>query len=174
MRVAFREVDGRDAPVLAGLIDGYMRETFDVGFVAPTQRLADGLVAGWVRALLAERGSEPVGFVAWTWAWDLHHCVRGAEVVDLWVDRAHRGHGLAPRLVATVARVCRDEGGVFVKGQAVTSGSGRGLYERIAMSFPGTDCIVGGRAFRVLAELADATPRAMLAGLPDRAWNHEP
>jgi len=50
----------------------------------------------------------------------------------------------------------------------------RRLYERIAMSFEGADCIVGGRAFRVLADLSGRPIRELVRGLPKKEWNYEP
>lgn len=76
--------------------------------------------------------------------------------------------------LAAVANRVRERGGTFVKGQAVEHAGLRETYERVAMAFPGADCIVGGRAFRVLADLDGQAPRAMVRGLPDRAWNFEP
>jgi GNAT superfamily N-acetyltransferase len=123
--------------------------------------------------IVALRG-VPVGFAAFSRAYDLHHCVAGGVVLDLYVAPSHRGFGVALALVAAVANRVRDRGGVFVKGQAVEHPGLRETYERIAMSFPGADCIVGGRAFRALAALDGQAPRAMVRGLPDRAWNSEP
>ena len=48
------------------------------------------------------------------------------------------------------------------------------LYARFAMCFPGADCIVGGRAFRRLAELAGYAPRVAARSLPEKRWNYEP
>ncbi|HTA93625.1 MAG TPA: hypothetical protein VK745_28800 [Polyangiaceae bacterium] len=64
-------------------------------------------------------------------------------------------------------------GGKFELGQAVTRPGVQGLYERVAMSFPGADCIVGGRAFRALADLAGRPARFVVKNLPDKSWNHE-
>jgi hypothetical protein len=47
------------------------------------------------------------------------------------------------------------------------------LYERFAPSF-GNDYILGGRAFRHVATLADLPSRQLIRSLPKREWNFEP
>jgi hypothetical protein len=79
------------------------------------------------------------------------------------------------QLVAAVAAAIHARGGRFVKGQAANDDPARRkLYERIAVAFPGADCIVGGRAFRTLAGLAGRSARELVAGLPDKQSNYEP
>jgi GNAT superfamily N-acetyltransferase len=123
-----------------------------------------------------DRASEGdlVGFAAWEPSYDVHHCVWGGHVIDMYVRPPVRGRGVAVALLATVAAHVRERGGSYVRGQSVPDPRVQRLYERLAVSFPGASCYVGGRAFRALAELRGAAPRTIARGLPERAWNYEP
>jgi len=48
------------------------------------------------------------------------------------------------------------------------------LYDRVVVLFPGAECNVGGRAFRMLAALANKSPRVIARNLPERSMNYEP
>jgi hypothetical protein len=117
-------------------------------------------------------GERPIGFVAWTRTYDLHHCVTGGSVCDMFVEHAHRGRGVALQLVAFAANGIRKACGIFVQGQAVQGREKE--YARIAVSFPGASCIIGGRAFRTLADLVGESPRTIARHLPAREWKFEP
>jgi len=71
------------------------------------------------------------------------------------------------------AGVIHSEGGAFVKGGAVDSGTGTRLYGRFAPAF-GNDYILGGRAFRHLAAQSNLPVRKLVRSMPKRAWNFEP
>jgi hypothetical protein len=93
---------------------------------------------------------------------------------DLFVRRVLRNTGAALALAAGTAAAIRAKGGRFMNGLAVGEPATRRLYERVAVSFVGADCIVGGRAFRELAALAGRSPKEIVRGLPGSALNHEP
>jgi len=84
------------------------------------------------------------------------------------------GRGVAPALVYTVAAEILRRGGTYVKGQAVDNRAVQRLYARFAISFPGAEYVVGGRAFRRLAELAGRSASIAVRSLPEKSWNHEP
>jgi len=65
-------------------------------------------------------------------------------------------------------------GGAYLKGGAVNSSVVHRLYQRIAMRVSENDYYVSGRAFRRLAELSGKSPREIVSGLPEVAWNYEP
>ena len=106
--------------------------------------------------------------------YDLHHAVAGGEIPDLFVAPPFRGRALAVRLIAAVARAVPAKGGLYVKGEALQDDLARlRLVRRIAVGFPAESVYVSGRAFRVLAELADADVRTRVARLPTsskRIW----
>ena len=118
-------------------------------------------------------GDEPVGFLAWRDSYDLHNCVSGAEVIDMYVRPYHRGHALAMALLAAVAQEVASRGGKYLKGQSVERPAIWRMTRRFARCFPGADCFVGGRAFRALAALRGRPAREMLKSLPRLEWNDE-
>jgi ribosomal protein S18 acetylase RimI-like enzyme len=163
-----------DVPSLSLLLREYMRELFKSAWNGSPDALArDGLGLHFEMMVVA-RGTDRLGFAAWKSTYDLHHCLTGGEIVDLYVHPEIRGRGIALQLVAAVASIVRLRGGSYIKGLAVGDPSTRRLYERLAMTFDGADCIVGGRAFRCLADLAGKPARSILQALPDRSANYEP
>src|SRR5271155_1433520 len=139
--LAIRPMARPDVPAVASLLTDYMRETFARPWSGSSEALLrDGLGAE-MHVLLAVRDA-PVGFAAFTRAYDLHHCLPGGVILDLYVAPAHRGLGVALALIAAVARRVRGAGGAFVTGQAVEHPGLREAYERLAMTFPGANCIV--------------------------------
>jgi hypothetical protein len=122
---------------------------------------------------MAVLAGEAVGFVAWERAYDLHHCLTGGHVLDLYVARARRARGIAVQLIARAAGIIHGEGGAFIKGGAADHGTGSRLYGRFAPAF-GNDYILGGKAFRHLATQSDLPLRKLVRSMPRREWNFEP
>jgi GNAT superfamily N-acetyltransferase len=119
-------------------------------------------------------GEHMLGFLAWKKSYDLHPCLTGGEILDLYVSPDDRGRGVAPVLVCAAAAEMLRRGGVYVKGQAVEHRVVQRLDARCAMDVPGADCLVGGRAFRRLAELAGRAARVVARSLPETSWNDDP
>lgn len=152
----------------------YMGETYAAPWHGSAAALERDAFGARCRMLVAAAPDGAlIGFIAWMASYDLHHCVPGAEVPDLYIAPGWRSRGVAPALGCAVAAEVLREGGLYLKGSAVESGTGRRLYGRFMVCGAAGDCIVGGRAFRRLAELAGRTPREMVRGLPERAWNYE-
>jgi GNAT superfamily N-acetyltransferase len=163
-------LETRDLPEVAELLRAFMRETFDKPWNGSERALARD--AFGKELYMAVAGEPPLGFIGWTRAYDLHHCISGASICDMYVAPKHRGRGVAIELVCFAAAQIKNDGGIFIQGQAVPGREEE--YSRIAMSFPGASCIIGGRAFRTLADLAGKTPREIARMLPKREWNFEP
>jgi GNAT superfamily N-acetyltransferase len=174
MKHELRAGAASDAGALSALVSEYMRELFGRAWSGSAEAVARDGCGAQFETMVVVRGGELVGFGAWERTYDLHHCIWGAQVMDLYVRPELRGRGVALELVAAIAAAARAGGGVFVKGLAVGDARTRRLYERVAMAFEGADCIVGGRAFRVLADLAGRPARAIVAGLPEKSANYEP
>jgi hypothetical protein len=69
----------------------------------------------------------------------------------------------------------RREGGLYLKGEALQDDLARlRLVRRLAVGFPAESVYVSGRAFRELADLADADTRTLVARLPTAAMSREP
>ncbi len=163
-----------DAPQLADLLRRYMREAYSRDWSGSEVSLtADSFLTTVHTALAAAEDGTLAGFVAWTDAYDLHHCVSGGEVLDMFVTPAARGHGVAVQLLLTAARAVREGGGSFLKGSALEPPSVRALYARAAVCWDERSCIVGGKAFRHLAGLAGCRPREVVRSVPPVEWNYE-
>ncbi|MBD2075830.1 GNAT family N-acetyltransferase [Phormidium sp. FACHB-592] len=164
-----------DIPDLEKLLLAFMQETFQRAWGGTPQKLAqDGLGAEFQMVVAEVENHQLIAFGAWKPSYDLHHCLKGGEVIDLYVDPAYRGWGVAMKLLMTVAVQIQQQGGVYIKGQAVENPSAQRLYQRCAQCFPGADCYVSGRAFRQLTELSEQHLRDVVRNLPKPAWNYEP
>jgi GNAT superfamily N-acetyltransferase len=163
-----------DVPALVSLLEAFMREAFDAKWHGSADALSrDGLGACFETLLAEDASGALLGFVAWEMAYDLHHCVAGGVVLDLYVVPTRRGRGVALALAAAAAARVRARGGVFLRGQAVPKAEVQRVYERMCVLFPGAEANVGGRAFRALADLDGIAPRDAVSRLPPREWNYE-
>ena len=172
-RVHVRPLAPSDIPALAASMEPYLRETYGAtwhGSVEALHRDALGEKCSVQVALSAD--AALVGFLAWMPSYDLHHCVPGAEVLDLYVEPARRGRGVALLLACGAAAQVARAGGLFMKWGAVETGTALHLYRRFGVC-DGTNCIVSGRAFRRLAELAGRSVREVVRSLPETSWNYE-
>lgn len=155
------------------LLQSYMQEAYGVEWSGSAEALHAAALGQKCTVLLAstaDRGG--VGFIAWTPSYDLHHCVSGVDVLDLYVVPAMRSRGVALVLACAMAAEELGRGAIYMKGTALEGGAGRRLYGRFAVC-DASGCIVGGRAFRRLAELAGRPVREIARSLPERAWNYE-
>lgn len=175
MSYLVRKATRHDVSLLSVLLDDYMRETYRSAWSGNTDSLARHCFGGDFDLTVAEdAGRQVIAFAAATPSYDLHHCMRGGEVIDLFVCPSHRGRGVAMLLLVEVAGNVRKRGGTYLKGGAVNNPSVRRLYRRCAMCLPGGECYISGRAFRRLAELAGRSVREVVSGLPEPAWNNDP
>jgi GNAT superfamily N-acetyltransferase len=168
-----RAAEPGDVPALVALLEAYMRETYGDTWHGSAQALERDAFGRACRMAVATRDGRLTGFVAWASSYDLHHCIHGCDVLDLYVAPDARGRGVAVALLCFAAAEVRAEGGAYMRGGAVDTGSGARLYGRFGMCGAGTNCTVGGRAFRRLAELAGRPIREVARSLPERAWNYE-
>jgi GNAT superfamily N-acetyltransferase len=169
--VVIRNAARSDLPAVAMLLERYMAESLARAWEGTVQALARDIAAKRVRFAIADTHGVAIAFASWHPTYDVHHCAAGGEISDLFVLPGSRGRGLAPRLVAHVAREVQVSGGRFVKGRGTDAGGG--LSNRIAVVCDGGECYVGGGAFRTLAELAEAAPKAFASRLPNREQNFE-
>ena len=168
-----REARRDDAHMLAALVRAYMLETYQEAWRGTVNGLLQDGFGARFHMLIALRAERAIGLLAWEKCYDLHHCLTGGHILDLYVSRPHRSRGIAVQLIAVAAGILQHEGGAFIKGGAVEGGTGSRLYGRFAPAF-GNDYILGGRAFRHLAAQAALPMRKLVHALPDREWNFEP
>ncbi len=165
-----------DASTLAALLKQYLQEKHPDHPGTTADQLRRDVLDGTSghRVLIAERGGEAIGFVAWDPIYDMHWAARGVQVADLFVVRTSRGHGVALALLSALCAEARSEGAVFLRGNGFDrqSASGR-FYERIAVAIDSAECSCAGRAFRHLAELHGSPIRTLVRSLPPREWNFE-
>jgi len=64
--------------------------------------------------IVAERDGAIAGYAAWCEAYETEYAMAGLYMIDLYVDPAHRRHGIARRLVAAVSAASRARGLGFV------------------------------------------------------------
>jgi GNAT superfamily N-acetyltransferase len=175
MAYLIRKITLDDLPQLASLLSEYMRETYRGEWGGNERRLAEDIFEGKVKIAVAETAEgKIIAFISWIQTYDLHWCLRGGDVIDMFVSRPYRGRGLAMLLLTDTAREILDEKGAFLKGGAVDNPMVHRLYQRIAMRVSGNDYYLSGRAFRRLAELSGKKVREIVRNLPPTAWNYEP
>jgi GNAT superfamily N-acetyltransferase len=172
MPICYRLATSQDAPALAELLQRYMHETYDGPWRGTPDRLERDAFGAHLNIVVAVSGERLVGFAAWGPTYDLHHCVRGVEIVDMFVVPSHRGWAVAVGLLATVAAHGLRGGAMFVTGSGVPTGTGAKLYERGAIRH-GDKFYLSGRAFRALAQADPTSPRGLVRSVPARDWNFE-
>ena len=168
-----KEANADDVQEMAALLRLYMLETYQDDWRGNIQCLLKDGFGVRFRTLLAALEAKPVGFLAWERSYDLHHCLTGAHILDLYLAPEHRFRGIAVQLIWMASQITHAEGGAFIKGGAVDTGTGSRLYHRFAMAF-GNDYILGGKAFRHFATLPALPVRQLARSMPERQWNFEP
>lgn len=158
---------------LAGLLQEYCDEAFHKAWEGNVERLTAAALGQESHALLATDQGEPVGFALWRRTWDARRCVTGGELLDVFVQKAFRGGAIAPELLLGVVADVAKDGGVFLRGEEVAMQGDR-LYQRFAVTQPGTEFTLSGRAFRELAALDGRPLRDVLRALPPKSANFEP
>lgn len=169
-----RTADDQGLSQVVALMPLYMSETYGAEWHGSEDAIRAAVAAEKLQVLTASRAERIAGFIAWTPAYDLHWCISGGAVADLYVRRGARGRAVALRLLAAAAASISRDGGAFLRGTAVDRGAGRKLYGRVAVCSSTTECTVGGRAFRQLAELENAPARELVERLPVVPLNYEP
>jgi GNAT superfamily N-acetyltransferase len=157
---------------LGGLLRSYLSGTFSAEWRCDRDALRHALGDGIVTVLLASTEKGASGFIAIVDDYDLHHCVRGLRVIDLYVVPDSRGRAVAIRLLAHVAARAMALDCRYVRGEAVESIPTRRLFERIAIR-TGDSFNVSGKALTLLAALRDGDPRDIARRLPTPAMNYE-
>ena len=172
MSILVRTATRGDVPGIAALLSDYMHETYSAEWRGKPIAIERDGFGNQFHLAVAASGPEIVAFIAWTLSYDLHHCLAGGAVLDLYVAPEHRHRGVAALLIAAVCKEVFAVSGRFLKGGAVDSVTANRLYSRFTPAF-GNEYTLGGRAFRRLAEFGGASARDLVRSLPKKAWNFE-
>ena len=82
--------------------------------------------------LIARDGSEAVGFATVFWTWSTLGGFRIGVMNDLYVAPAARGGGLADRLIAALAELCREHGAQRLQWQTAKDNlRAQAVYDRV-------------------------------------------
>ena len=112
MSYLVRNANRDDVQRLEKLLGDYMRETYQGAWGGNSELLERHLTENAVEILLAETSSfEVVAFLAWSSSYDLHWCMKGGVIVDLFVCPQHRSRGVAVLLAINLARQIQERGG---------------------------------------------------------------
>jgi len=86
-----RATEQSDIPALVQLLETYMLETFKVLWRGSAEALRrDGFGREFEIHVAVTDDGHVIGFVAWTKSYDLHHCLTGGDILDLYVAPASR------------------------------------------------------------------------------------
>jgi hypothetical protein len=88
MTYLIRKATQNDIPCLEKLLNVYMQESFQRAWGGTAQRLEQHGFGHEFEMIVAEASDQGVvAFAAWLSSYDLHHCMKGGEVIDLYVAR---------------------------------------------------------------------------------------
>ena len=162
-----------DLEQVAKLIDDYVCQNLNMpSWPCSIETFKRDYASGCFRMTVVHSDEKLVGFAAWLPNYDLHHCVHGAALIDLYVDPAYRCRGLGVALICAIAAEITRLGWEFLRGQAL-SGQAARLYERCAVRFGTDEYNVSGKALQQLASLAGKSARQIIQRLPTREMNYE-
>src|SRR5215831_11033260 len=94
-----REAGPDDVHTVGALLRAYMLETYHEEWRGTVDGLRQDGFGARFRALIAALPDQTVGFLAWETSYDLHHCLSGGHVLDLYVTPRHRARGIAVQLI---------------------------------------------------------------------------
>jgi len=171
-RFSVRLATESDTNAVAALLTEYVRSELHADWFGSAERLREDGFGSRFDLLLAHATSEDlIGFAAFAPDYDLHVCVRGARILDLYVRSQWRGRGVAALLLTHAAREIMRRGGHYMKGAAQPNAAIINFYGRCAVPFHGPEFTLSAKAFRHFASLAGSDPRHIARNLPQKQWN---
>lgn len=143
--ITTREAIAADVPVLHAMLLALARHDGGSAVGSPETLLRHGFgPRPLFRAILAERGPEPLGMVIFYPDYSTHRGEPGLYVQDIWVEAAARGLGLGKRLLAAAQRVGRDDWGSAYVTLGVDPGNAgaRAVYARLGFRARGYEFLI--------------------------------
>lgn len=162
--VVIRAAAATDLAEVEELLRSYMAEALSRRWEGSRAALERDGLGREFHILLARRGREAIGVAFWHRVYNVHYCVAGGEICDVFVKRPYRSSGTALMLIAAAARDIKIAGGSFLRGQS--DEHLESLYSRCAVVVRGAECYLGGSEFDALAAAPDVPARRMLRTLP--------
>jgi len=165
-------VSGAESEVAAvgGMLRRYMFESLERSWEGTVEGLSLAMRDGHVNLSVAKLNGVAIGLASWHRVFNVHYCVSGGEVTDMFIEREYRGRGIALALLATIAEQIRLFGGVFLRGRS--DAGMQALYSRLATIVPGAECYVSGERFVSLASLSNQSPRAAVRALSTKSSSY--
>ena len=172
--IAVRRADEADLPRVVTMMDDFASGHPSKGRERPVARLAEAYFGRdpVARIYVAEKRGKVVGMAQWTRIYDMFWDMFGGRAEWLYVCPDARGLGIAAALIAAICEDIRASGGELLCGGA--SEEVARLYDKVAASWPSRDVYLSAEAFQVFADLAGASPRELIRGLPDPGLNRQP
>ena len=100
MFYSIRKVNQDDTPNLAKLLEDYIQETYKQRWSGTVEQLEQDIFKKDLEVFVAETSERKiVALVAWINTYDLHHCMKGGDIIDFYVSPPHRGRGAAVFLI---------------------------------------------------------------------------
>src|SRR5262245_65847739 len=100
MAYFIRKATRNDIACLEKLLNVYMQESFQRAWGGTAQRLEQHGFGREFEMIVAEASDqEVVAFAAWVSSYDLHHCMKCGEVIDLYVCLSYWGQGVEMMLI---------------------------------------------------------------------------
>ena len=134
MTYLIRKATRNDIPCLEKLLNVYMQESFQRAWGGTAQRLEQHGFGHEFEMIVAEAcDQEAVAFAAWVSSYDLHHCMKGGEVIDLYVCPSHRGQGVAMLLIARIAKGIQEHW--IVRQRNVSISGAQGVFRELSVMY---------------------------------------
>jgi GNAT superfamily N-acetyltransferase len=123
--------------------------------------------------LVAVDRGRVVGMVQWWRIFEMFWGIFGGKAEWLYVRPEARGRAVAAMLVAEVCKRVRNSGGEFLYLGSVEP-SVTALYDRVTHSWPEQTHALSAEAFQRVADLAGASAKEIVRGLPSPGLNRVP
>ena len=132
MSLLIRPTQPEDAPTVVAMVTALSEHDQETGLVFDEEafrRHGFGSEADFT-ALLAELDGEVVGFAAFTRAFVFEWAVRGAYLLQLWVEEPARGQGVGEALLRAVCREGKARGAEFLAWNTASVNKGAEAFYR--------------------------------------------
>ncbi len=167
-RYQIRKGTPLDAELLVGLMHQYCAEIYPVSVYPSVEKLQNDLKnnQGKLFFLIAEdQRQKAVGFISWEHCYDWHCTSWGSVLSDFYVEKTHRGSGLALQMIVRAFAKAQSCGAEFMITLATAHGFGQKLCARFAHHDKGEQYTFGDDVFRAIATSPSEPGKAVVKHL---------